>query len=236
MWWIAVVVIAVVVLLVIVVAIAANGKDSSDGGTYFHHDSTSRAITDWDQQEINYVGQEGENYVAKNLANLASNYNGFLFNDFCFEDEEGYSTEIDHILITRGGVFVIETKTNKGTIYGDKDDEYWDCIKKEYQEDKKLKNPIIQNQGHINHLRRVFGKNAPKMLSIIIFPIADVSNIDSNLVYDLDDAIAAIKNMTDAAKYSQEFVNRVNNQLIMIRDQYGISKQRHIDNINKKYN
>lgn len=223
------IVLGVLVFIGIIVAIAVGISSSSSGGT------TPRQRIDWDQREINQVGKAGENYVASYLSDIASTYNGFLFNDFCFEDEDGFSTEIDHILITRGGVFVIETKTNKGTIYGDKNDKYWECIKKDYQDDKTLKNPIIQNQGHINHLRRMFGKNAPKMLSIVIFPVADISHIDATNVCNVNGAVAAIKELTAQAKYSEEFVKRINNQLQSIKDRYGISKERHIQNINRIY-
>lgn len=223
------IVLGVLVFIGIIVAIAVGISSSSSGGT------TPRQRIDWDQREINQVGKAGENYVASYLSGIVSTYGGFLFNDFCFEDEDGFSTEIDHILITRGGVFVIETKTNKGTIYGSKEDEYWECIKKNYQDDKTLKNPIIQNQGHINHLRRMFGKNAPKMLSIVIFPVADTSHIDATNVCNVNGAVAAIKELTVAAKYSEEFVKKINNQLQSIKDRYGISKERHIQNINRIY-
>ena len=87
---------------------------------------------------------------------IIDNYGGYLYNNFCFEDEDGFSSEIDHILITKGGVFVIETKGNKGTIYGAADDERWICFKKDYQNDKTFINPIIQDKCYINHLNKMF--------------------------------------------------------------------------------
>lgn len=188
-----------------------------------------------DQREIEQFGREGEKHVARQLIEIANTYGGYLFNDYCFEDDKGFSTEIDHILMTRGGVFVIETKTNKEIIYGNQDDEYWECDKKQYQESKCFRNPIIQNQGHINHLKRMFAKTAPKMYSMIIFPIADISNIDSNMVFNIDEAIKEIKNLTKGSRYSKDFVERINGQLISIRERYGISKERHIENINRTY-
>lgn len=99
----------------------------------------NKSFIDYDELEKQRFGKLGENYVSKHLETIINKFGGYLYNDFCFEDEKGYSTEIDHILITRGGIFIIETKTNKGTIYGNKDDEYWISIKKEYQEDKSIK-------------------------------------------------------------------------------------------------
>ena len=165
-----------------------------------------------------------------------NSYGGYLYDDFCFEDQQGYSTEIDHILITRGGIFIIETKTNKGLIRGAKDDEWWLCIKKDYQQDKQLKNPIIQNQGHINHLRKMFKNTPPKMTSIVIFPVADITYVSSDIVYDLDDATNKIIELTKSNTYSQEFVERINSQIKQIQDTYSISKEKHIENIKRAYN
>ncbi len=195
----------------------------------------NKSFIDYDELEKQRFGKLGENYVSKHLEIIINEFGGYLYNDFCFEDEKGYSTEIDHILITRGGIFIIETKTNKGTIYGNKDDEYWISRKKEYQEDKSIKNPIIQNNGHINHLKRMFKNYPPKMISVIIFPLADISNINSTVVYNLNDAINHIIKLTKDNKYTNQYVERINKQILYIKSKYSISKEKHIKNINKKY-
>ena len=81
----------------------------------------------------------------------------------------------------------------------------------------------------------MFGKNAPKMLSIVIFPVADISQIDATNDCNVNGAVAAIKELSVQAKYSEEFVKRITNQLQSIQDRYGISKERHIQNINRIY-
>ncbi len=40
--------------------------------------------------------------------------------------------------------------------YGDESGETWYALKEEWQDDKDFRNPIEQNQGHINHLKRMF--------------------------------------------------------------------------------
>ena len=173
-----------------------------------------------DLYEINQVGRAGENYVSDCLQGIVNAFGGYLYNDFCFEDRKGYSTEIDHILITRGGLFIIETKANKGTIYGGPDDEKWLCVKKDYQEDKELRNPAIQNQRHINNLRRVFKSRTPKMFSIIIFSLSDtdISNIQIENVFDVPTAIAYIRQLTVDAHYSQDFVERTKKDIEYIKN------------------
>ena len=222
------VIVLIVILFIVIIAVALSSKSS--GGRPFS------SVKERNEREAKRYGEAGENLVAKYLQDVVNSYGGYLYNDFCFEDQQGYSTEIDHILITRGGIFIIETKTNKGLIRGTKEDEWWLCIKKDYQQDKQLKNPIIQNQGHINHLRKMFKNTPPKMTSIVIFPVADITYVSSDIVYDLDDATNKIIELTKSNTYSQEFVERINSQIKQIQDTYSISKEKHIENIKRTYN
>lgn len=179
-------------------------------------------------------GEAGEIYVARYLKEYVDTHNGYLFNDFCFQDEDGYSSQIDHIVITQGGVFVIETKTCKGIIIGTKDDGEW-VSSKDGLTYKELENPIKQNNGHISHLRRMLGSGAPKMQSIIIFPVGDISRINSDSVMDLNGALNLIDVRTNQSKYSKDFVNNINSRLKTILEKYGISKSKHVENIKNKY-
>lgn len=65
----------------------------------------------------------------------------------------GHTSQIDHIVISVYGIFVIETKTYKGWIYGGENSEYWtqNIYGKKYQ----LRNPIRQNYGHIKALKNI---------------------------------------------------------------------------------
>ena len=62
------------------------------------------------------------------------------------------TTQIDHIVISRFGIFVIETKNYKGVIYGQERDTIWtqyfntNC---KYQ----FLNPLHQNYGHVMALK-----------------------------------------------------------------------------------
>ena len=76
-----------------------------------------------EHQRIEYLPDE--KLVANELEKLVKDNKGYLINNLCFKDEEGYSSEIDHILITKAGVFVIETKSNYGKIYGNENDIMW---------------------------------------------------------------------------------------------------------------
>lgn len=218
----------VILIIGICVCLADKGIKNKNG-------NTSRSS--YDEYNAKRYGDIGEKIVGQQLQAIANTYGGYLYNDFCFEDEYGFSSQIDHILITIGGIFIIETKNIVGTLYGDKDDEQWECIKDQNGNiyGKTVKNPIIQNQGHINHLREMFASIPPKMTSMVIFIHTDISYIDSNLVYNLPDAISYIKEMTMNSKRSREYVERINDQIRDIQSKYSIPIERHIENINRKY-
>lgn len=62
-----------------------------------------------------WKGKYSEKLVHKKMLQLPDEYT--IFNDFLFESN-GHSTQIDHIVVSPYGVFVIETKGYKGWILG----------------------------------------------------------------------------------------------------------------------
>lgn len=80
----------------------------------------------------------------------------------------GYSTQIDHIVISIYGVFVIETKFYQGWIYGGENSEYW--TQNIYGNKYQLRNPIHQNQGHIRALKFLLkGYGNIPFISVVAF-------------------------------------------------------------------
>lgn len=61
------------------------------------------------------------------------------------------TTQIDHILVSRFGVFVIETKDYKGWIFANTNHPTWTQVL--YKSKFKFQNPIIQNLRHIQAVR-----------------------------------------------------------------------------------
>ena len=115
-------------------------------------------------------GDFGERQVSCYLADLPrEDYE--IFNDILIRDRS-FTTQIDHVIISRFGVFVLETKNVHGKIYGSENSEFWKQFfsggrrRHEYQ----LRNPIWQNEGHIKALQRlVFGSTIP-IRGIVVFP------------------------------------------------------------------
>lgn len=226
--------IAAIVILIIVFSTPASNKTikPTKKEIRFNLESWKEEIN---KREAELQGIHNENVVASYLMRYVNNYGGKLFNNVILEYESGRSFEIDHIVITKGGFFVIETKGQKGIITGREEDETWHQIKKYYQDDKDFYNPIKQNNSHIYHLRKLFGNSAPKMTSLIIFTEADISNILSNKVFTVGRAVLKIDEVTKTNNYSSDYLDKNANKLNKIIAMYGISKEKHITNIKNRY-
>lgn len=96
-------------------------------------------------------GKVGEKVVANRLDKLPPE-KYVVLNDVIIPTKSG-TTQIDHIVISIYGVFVIETKFYKGWIYGGENSEYW--TQNIYGNKYQLYNPILQNGGHVRALKRV---------------------------------------------------------------------------------
>lgn len=77
------------------------------------------------------------------------------------------TTQIDHILVSKYGVFVIETKNMKGCIFGSPNQKVW--TQKIFKHSNKFKNPIHQNYKHLKTLERCLNVDSESIYSVIVF-------------------------------------------------------------------
>jgi len=105
---------------------------------------------------------------------LGSNVEGlkYVINDVTVVND-GKSSQIDHIVILRTGIFVIETKNYSGRIYGSETARNWTQVLAYGKTKNKLYNPIMQNKSHIYALSELLGRK-DVFKSIIVFPKADL--------------------------------------------------------------
>jgi hypothetical protein len=79
-----------------------------------------------------------------------------IFHDTLLPSSDGGTTQIDHIVISRAGIFVIETKNYKGWIFGSERSRQW--TQTIYQRKQKFYNPLHQNYGHIKAIEHIIGE------------------------------------------------------------------------------
>jgi ribosomal protein L37AE/L43A len=77
------------------------------------------------------------------------------------------TTQIDHILVSKYGVFVIETKNMKGWIFGSQNQKQW--TQKIFKHNSKFQNPLHQNYKHIKTLEDHLNITIDVIHSVIIF-------------------------------------------------------------------
>lgn len=89
-----------------------------------------------------------------------------LFKNVTLPTEDG-TTQIDHIIVSRHGVFVIETKNMKGWIFGSSSQAMW--TQKIYRHTSKFQNPLRQNYKHTQTLQAALEIDPDKVFSVIVF-------------------------------------------------------------------
>ena len=85
---------------------------------------------------------------------------------------EGGTTQIDHIIVSRFGIFVIETKNMKGWIFGNPQHKRW--TQQLYRRKHQFQNPLHQNYGHVMTLKSLLGLTDHQLHSVVYF-IGDCS-------------------------------------------------------------
>jgi len=77
------------------------------------------------------------------------------------------TTQIDHIVVSPFGLFVIETKNMKGWIFGSEHQKQW--TQKIYKYSGKFQNPLHQNYKHTKTLEACLNVPTGSIFSVIIF-------------------------------------------------------------------
>ncbi len=123
------------------------------------------------------------------------------------DDKEQGTTQIDHILVSKYGIFVLETKNMKGWVFGSENQKQW--TQQIYKHKTKFQNPLHQNYKHVKTLEDLLliGSNAKNnsIFSVIIF-IGD-STFKTKMPDNVRFArggIAYIKDKTDTLFNDQE--------------------------------
>lgn len=111
-------------------------------------------------------GITGE-FIVNVLARIFLDKNVYhLIKNVTLPTENG-TTQIDHIIVSRYGVFVVETKNMKGWIFGDSGQKTW--TQKIYKHSTTFQNPLRQNDKHVKTLEYLLGLNDQQVHSLVVF-------------------------------------------------------------------
>lgn len=111
-------------------------------------------------------GRIGEKLVARRLASgLPPEY--LIANDIYIPLPDGTTTQIDHVVVSKYGIFVVETKNYSGLIFASADAARW--TQTIYHEKNSFQNPIRQNFRHICALSERLNIPRDYFISVIAF-------------------------------------------------------------------
>lgn len=96
---------------------------------------------------------------------------------------KGKTSELDITLLTKTGIYVIESKNYKAYIRGKAEEKSW-TYKLGSQRGERFENPIKQNEKHIEYLRKLISNEEIPIYSIIAF--ADKAQIQDIHVEEQD--------------------------------------------------
>lgn len=114
-----------------------------------------------------FKGKKGEWQVARILSRRLDSATYQTINDVMIPDQEGGTTQIDHVVFSPFGVFVIETKNMKGWIFGNANSATW--TQTIYRRKYKFQNPFRQNYKHIKCLAERTGLDERHLIHVIFF-------------------------------------------------------------------
>ncbi len=109
----------------------------------------------------------GETSVRNTIVSNFKSPNFHLLNNITIPFQDG-TTQIDHILISTKGVFVIETKHYSGWIFGNEKPDQWMQVL--YRIKSKFQNPIHQNYRHVKATQQLLDfLPKEKIHSVVVF-------------------------------------------------------------------
>lgn len=207
-----------------------------------YYQSTYYLATKNEYENVIYdKGLYGEYRIFLTLRTFEKHGGRFLFNCY-LPRERNETTEVDVILLTYNGIFVIESKNYDGWIYGSENQELWTQTLAAGNKIHKTHfyNPIRQNKTHIKYLKKIIGDNLP-IYSIIIFSNEctlkniEVADPETKVIY-LEYAIRAVSDLSEKTPnaISQEKLVSIYEKLYPYTQVSESVKQEHIRNINEK--
>ena len=153
------------------------------------------------------------------------------FNDIILETETG-TTQIDHVILSRFGVFVIETKNYNGWIYGGEKQKNW--TQNLFGKKHIFQNPLHQNYKHTMALAKRLQINHDKLLPIIFF-IGDAelkSNFPPNV---MNKGLSAYIKTFNKVLFSEMELERLNALMDQLKKEKMISTSMHVKNLRGRY-
>lgn len=113
-------------------------------------------------------GEIGEDLVSTTLRQRLDGSAYRVFDDLYLPRADGRgTTQVDHVVVSKFGVFVIETKNYTGWIFGREKDRQW--TQQIYKHRYRFQNPLHQNLLHVAAVSRYLGLEREMIHPLVYF-------------------------------------------------------------------
>lgn len=139
---------------------------------------------------------EGEAAVSKAIIESLPAPTYHLMNNLTLPIGNG-TTQVDHVLVSKFGIFVVETKSYKGWIFADPKSPVWTQVlfKRKY----KFQNPIHQNYKHVKSIQALLDFLPPNFVHpVVVFTGgAEFRTPRPEGVFTIESLIAYLQNFSN---------------------------------------
>jgi len=154
-------------------------------------------------------GRIGEKYVRKGLIKHLDEAKYTIINDVTLPLDDGGTTQIDHIVVSNFGVFVIETKNMRGWIFGSEHQAKW--TQTIHRSKYPFQNPLRQNYKHTKTLAHLLDIPYELFHSVVVFtPNSELKTKMPNNVGYLKEMMLYIKSFDKEASDNQTKLEIIN--------------------------
>lgn len=113
-----------------------------------------------------FKGACGEARVSSILRSSLNSQECFILADLILPTKGG-TTQIDQIVLSSNGIFVIETKNMSGWIFGDANQSRWTQVLHRHK--SQFQNPLRQNYKHIKVVQELLGIEVRQLHNVVVF-------------------------------------------------------------------
>lgn len=174
-------------------------------------------------------GDRGELELSTVMRSLPGCYH--VIDNVLLQTKRG-STQIDHIIVSPFGIFVVETKNHKGMIFGDCQGQVWTQVLNGRGRFK-FYSPVLQNYGHIKNLSSQTKIPLSYMQGVIVFtnPEANLVNVNCPFCFTVDMLYEYIASFTVHALSDRQVISAIKRIDAINSDSY-MNRQKHVDYVN----
>ena len=175
-----------------------------------------------------FAGRHGERAVRRELRRLGSEYT--VLDDLMLRDG-GFTCQIDHVVLSPYGIFIIETKNFSGIVTGDDEWKEWYWKSKGFQ--KRIYSPVLQNLRHREVLEKVLGLKEIFFIPVVVFAGSAYIRVKTSYAVLFLSQLVPFINIFTSQRLSEAHVNRCVNILQQSNITDKEAREQHIRNVKR---